>query len=143
MAQRRDLKGGNHSRRIFGVVQTRLSSLVCLAALLALTVLPLVHQCHLNDLEQLHAYHATRGEHQVGLRLSSPEPYKPHHSHHDPATCSICQAASLCRYFSAPSFSLSPILALPVQRFRGIVFTSVIASPDILISGPRAPPTSL
>jgi hypothetical protein len=144
MGRSRDPNRRNHQGWMLSdTVQTRLGSLICLAALLALTFLPLVHQYYVHGLEELHGPHAAGVDHIIGLRLNAPEPYEPHHSHHDAATCLICQAASLSRYFSAPTLSLSPISALPVQRFWDRAFTSIIADVNILTAGPRAPPASL
>jgi len=128
---------------ISGVMKNRLGSLVCLAALLALTILPLVHQCHLHGLEKLHPHQAAGLEHTPGLNLSAPEPDEPEHSHHDATTCPICQAASLCRYFSAPTLAFIPVSALPILRFCDKPFTSLTANACILTAGPRAPPASL
>jgi hypothetical protein len=123
--------------------QPRLGSIFCLIALLAFIFLPLAHQCQLHTLAGLHAPLAAGMEQNPGLQLSALEPDEPHHSHHDAATCPICQAALSCRYFAVSSLSLSPIISLPVQRFDGEAFISIVAHPDILISGPRSPPTSL
>ncbi len=143
MGQHRD-----HSGRIgkgwmpSGAKKIRLGSLVCLVAFLALTFLPLVHQCHLHGLEKLHHHHAGV-EQESAPGINAPEPDEPHHSHHDADTCPICQAAAMCRYFSVPTLSLSPVLATPVLRLRETSSSSTIANPDRLTSGPRAPPISL
>lgn len=121
----------------------RLGSAFCLIALLGFIFLPLAHQCQLHTLAGVHAPLAAGMEQNPRLQLSAPEPDEPHHSHHDAATCPICQAALSCRYFATPNISLSLILALPVQRFVNSAFISIVANPDILISGPRSPPTSL
>ena len=133
-----------HKRNLMlsGISQTRLGSLFCLLALLALFFVPLAHQCHLQTLEGLHPLLASVLGEQVGLQLSAPEPEEPDH-HHDAATCPICQAALSGRHFAAPILSLSPVISLPVQRFCNETITSIIVTPEILTSGPRAPPVSL
>jgi len=126
-----------------GALKTRLGFLICLIALLAQLCFPLVHQCeHL--LEGFITSAALGVEQGVPLRIEAAgSEEEEHHSHHDAATCPICQAALSCRFFATPTISLSQILALPVQRFGDSAFTLVIANPDILISGPRGPPSSL
>ncbi|MGO9580219.1 MAG: DUF2946 family protein [Desulfobaccales bacterium] len=126
------------------VGQTRLHSLFCLFAILALFFVPLAHQCHLHTLDGLHPSLASVLGENVGLQLSAPEPEEPdHHHHHDAATCPICQAALSSRYFAATTLSLATILSLPVQRFCNDAITSLVAGPDVLVLGPRAPPISL
>ena len=133
-----------HKRNLMlsGISQTRLGSLFCLLALLALFFVPLAHQCHLQTLEGLHPLLASVLGEQVGLQLSAPEPEEPDH-HHDAATCPICQAALSSRYFAVTTLSLDPVLSLPVQQFCNNAITSLVANPDVLILGPRAPPVSL
>ena len=144
MGQHRDYNRGNRQRRVLsGTTWTRLYSLFCLFLLLALFFVPLAHQCHLHTLEGLHPPLASVLGKQVGLQLSAPEPEEPDHHHHDAATCPICQAALSSRYFAVTTLSLAPALSLPVQRFCNNTITSVVANPDILVSGPRAPPVSL
>ena len=126
-----------------GPKRTSLGSLFCLFALLALFFVPLAHQCHLHTLEGLHPPLASVLGKQVGLQLSVPEPEEPDHHHHDAATCPICQAALSSRYFAVTTLSLAPALSLPVQRFCNNAITSLVATPDVLVSGPRAPPVSL
>ena len=126
-----------------GASQTRLGSIFCLIAFLALFFLPLAHQRHLHALEGLHAPHATGVDQKDELQLSAPEHDEPQHSHHDASSCSICQAALSARYFSVLLLTISPVLSLPVQRFRHNATTSVAANADILVSEPRAPPISL
>ena len=134
--------GHKRSPMLSGVSQTRLGSLFCLFALLALFFVPLAHQYHLHTLEGLHPLLAAVLGEQVRLQLSAPEPEEPDH-HHDAATCPICQAALSSQYFAAPPLSLSPAISLPVQRFCNKTITSLIVTPEILTSGPRAPPVSL
>ena len=144
MGRRRTQHSGHRRNPMLsGVSQTRLGSLFCLLALLALIFVPLAHQCHLHTLEGLHPPLASVLGKQVGLQLSVPEPEEPDHHHHDAATCPICQAALSCRYFAATTLSLTPAISLPVQRFCNKAITSLVANPDILASGPRAPPVSL
>lgn len=143
MGQFRDHNGGdNHSWKLSAAMQTRLGSLFCLFLLLALFFVPLAHQSHLHALEGPYPPIAVGAEQKVGPRLSAPEPEETEH-HHDAPSCSICQAALNCRHFAIPTFSLSPVLSLPVQRFCKSAFISVVANPDILSSGPRSPPISL
>jgi hypothetical protein len=123
-------------------MRTRLYSLFCLFLLIALFFVPLAHQCHLHTLEGGHPSLASVLGKQVGLQLSVPEAEEPDH-HHDAATCPICQAALSSRYFAVTTFSLAPALSLPVQRFCNNAITSVVANPDVLVLGPRAPPVSL
>ena len=134
-----------HKRNLMlsGISQTRLGSLFCLLALLALFFVPLAHQCHLQTLEGLHPLLASVLGEQVGLQLSTSEPEEADHHHHDPATCPICQTALSGRYFASPTLSLSPVISLPVQRFCNETIVSIIVTPEILTSGPRAPPVSL
>ena len=134
-----------HKRNLMlsGISQTRLGSLFCLLALLALFFLPLAHQCHLHALEGLDATTASSPEQTAEVRLGSAESEGPLHSHHDAATCPICQAALSSQYFATPPLSLSPAISLPVQRFCNETITSIIVTPEILTSGPRAPPVSL
>jgi hypothetical protein len=144
MGQHRDYNCGNRQRRgLSGTTWTRLYSLFCLFLLLALSFVPLAHQCHLHTLEGLHPLLASVLGKQVGLQLSVPETEEPDHHHHDAATCPICQAALSSRFFAVTTFSLAPPLSLPVQRFCNNPITSLFADPDILASGPRAPPVSL
>jgi hypothetical protein len=144
MAQNREHYGKNGKNRISSVaMKTRLGSHVCLAALLALTLLPLVHQWHLYSLEKGKVFHASGIEHEVGLSLNESDPDGLKHSRHNAATCPICRATSICRYFSAPTLYLSPILATRVQGFSGSGFASLVANSDILIPALRAPPTSI
>ncbi len=144
MGRRRTQPSGHRRNPLLsGVSQTRLGSLFCLLALLALIFVPLAHQCHLHTLEGLHPPLASVLGKQVGLQLSIPEPDEPDHHHHDPATCPICQAALSCRHFVAGAFSLPSAFSLPVQRFCHKAITSLVATADILASGPRAPPVSL
>jgi hypothetical protein len=124
-------------------VKTRLGPLGCLALLLTLTFLPLVHHWHLNGMKKSNAFHTARNEHKIGLCLSEPDSDKQQSPHHNAATCPICQVASMCRYFSTSTLSLSPVLALPVQWFCESDFLSLVADSNILTSVPRAPPTSL
>ena len=144
MGQHRDYHHKTRQMRaLSGATWTRLYSLFCLFLLLALIFVPLAHQCHLHTLEGLHPPLASVLGKQVGLQLSVPEPEEPDHHHHDAATCPICQAALSCRYFAVTTLSLAPALSLPVQRFCHNAITSVVANPDVLVSGPRAPPVSL
>jgi len=145
MGRPRTLHSGHkRSPMLSGVSQTRLGSLFCLFALLALFFVPLAHQYHLHTLEGLHPPLAAGFGKQVGLQLSAPEPEEPdHHHHHDAATCPICQAALSSRYFAATTLSLATVLSIPVQRFCNHAITSLVDSPDVLVLGPRAPPVSL
>ncbi len=125
-----------------GARLTRLGSFLCLAALLAQLYIPLVHQCeHILEGFVLPAAFAVGQKTEPSIGAA--EPQNPHHSHHDAATCPICQAALICRYFAAPTISLAPILGLPIQRCCDTADTSIAANPDILISRPRSPPTLL
>jgi hypothetical protein len=134
-----------HKRNLMlsGISQTRLGSLFCLLALLALFFLPLAHQCHLHALEGLDATTASSPEQTAEVRLGSAESEGPLHSHHDAASCPICQAALGSRYFTVPTPSLSSVLSISVQRFCNNAFTSGVTTQDILVTGPRAPPISL
>ena len=143
MGRQQDQNGRKHQCWLLsGAMRTRLGSIICLVALLAHFYLPLAHQYeHL--LEGFIASAALGGEQQAEFQLGAPESQDPHQSHHDAATCPLCQEALSSRYFTVTTLSLSPSQALPVQRFRETAFTSIVANPDILIFGPRAPPTSL
>jgi len=144
MGQHRDHRGRKGEVWIpSGALKTRLGFLICLIALLAQFYFPLVHQCeHL--LEGFITSAALGVEQVAPVRIEAAESEEEeHHSHHDAATCPICQAALSSRYFAVPTISLSMNHVLPVQRFCDSAFTSVIANPDILISGPRGPPISL
>ncbi len=115
----------------------------CLIALLAHLILPLAHQYHLHALEEIHASVALAAGQEVSLLLGAAESEEEHHSHHDAASCPLCQAAFRARAFIVPAVNLALSLYLPVQRFCNNSLTSVVANPDILVSGPRAPPISL
>lgn len=118
-------------------------SIICLIALLAQLYFPLVHQCE-HILEGFIASAALGAEQGVTLRIEDAESEEgEHHSHHDEATCPICQAALSCRYFAVITLSLAPALSMPVQHFCNNCITSIVADPDILVLGPRAPPVSL
>jgi hypothetical protein len=123
------------------ISSSSLGSLVCLVTLLVHLSLPSVHQYE-HILEGFIVSAAGGDEKRSEFQLGAAESQHRDHSHHDAATCSICQAASLCRYFSAPTLCLSPISALPVQRFWDRAFTSIVADVNLLTSGPRAPPAS-
>jgi hypothetical protein len=143
MGRHQDPNGKNHQSWLSsGPRQIRLGSLICLVALLAHFYLPLVHQYE-HILEGFIASAAWGGEQQAEFQLGAPESQDPHQSHHDAATCPLCQEALSSRYFTVTTPSLSPSQAIPVQRFRETAFTEIVANPDILTSGPRAPPTSL
>jgi hypothetical protein len=143
MALHRDRSGRRYqSRRFSGVSQIRLGFIICLVALLAQIYIPLVHQYE-HGLEVCLTSAAWGVAQKTELRPAASKSQHPHHSHHNPATCPICQAALNCRYFAAPTLSLSSPLVLPVQRFCDNAFTAIVANPHILISGPRSPPTSL
>ena len=121
----------------------RFGFIFCLVALLAHLILPLAHQCHLHALEEIHASVALEAGQEVTLGLGAAESEEEHHSHHDAASCPLCQAAFRARYFIVPAVDLAPALSLPVQRFCHNSITSVVANPDILVSRPRSPPISL
>jgi hypothetical protein len=143
MGRYRDHNGGDkQSWKLSGAMQTCLGSLFCLFLLLAVIFVPLAHQSHLHALEGLYPPIAAGADQKVGLRLSAPEP-KETDQHHDAASCSICQAALCCRHFAIPTLSLSPVLSLPDQRSCHNTITSVVANPDALVLGSRAPPVSL
>ncbi|MFI5330322.1 MAG: DUF2946 family protein [Desulfobaccales bacterium] len=144
MGRPRDYNCGNGQRRVLsGTTWTRLYSLFCLFLLLALFFVPLAHQCHLHTLEGLHPPLASVLGKPVGLQLNVPEPEDSDHHHHDAATCPICQAALSSRYLAVTTFSLAPALSLPVQQFCDNAITPLVANPDVLVLGPRAPPASL
>jgi hypothetical protein len=124
------------------ISSSSLGTLVCLVTLLVHLYLPLVHQYE-HILEGFIISAALGGEPRAEFYLGAAQSQDPHHSHHDAATCPLCQAALGSRYFTVTTPSLSPSQALTVLRFREIAFTAILANPDILTFGPRAPPTSL
>ena len=143
MALHRDRNGRKYQSCMFsGASQIRLGSILCLVALLAQLYLPLVHQYE-HIMEGVIASATLGVEQKSEFSLEATECHHTHHSHHDASTCPICQAALSLRHFALPTLSLSPILALPVQRFCDNAYTSIVANRHILISGPRSPPTSL
>jgi len=129
-----------NSEKQQSLILSGLSSIVCLVALLVHLYLPLVHQYE-HILEGFTA--STGGEKQAEFQIGAPESQHQDHNHHDAATCPVCQAALNSRHFTVTTPLLSPILTLPVQRFCETASTPIVDSPDILTSGPRAPPTCL
>lgn len=126
-----------------GAKRIHLGYIFCLIGLLAHLVLPLAHLVHLHELEELNISGALDTGQAVALRLGACESRPQQHSHHDAASCLICQAAFRARCFIVPAVNLATAFILPVQRFCNKTITSVVANPDILVSGPRSPPTSL
>jgi hypothetical protein len=133
----------NPSLIMSGMKRTHLGSFFCLIAILAHLVLPLAHQGHLHALEGLYTADVSDAGREVKLLLGSAESEEPQHSHHHANSCPICLAALSSRYFAAPTFSLTQVLYLPIQRFFHKTIASAVANPDILVSGPRSPPISL
>jgi len=126
-----------------GAKRIHLGSIFCLIALLAHLVLPLAHQFRLHELEEAHNSGALDAGQGVALQFRAADPEPQHHSHHDTVSCTICQAAFRARWFIVPAINLATVFILPIQRFCNKSIASVVANPDILVSGPRSPPISL
>ncbi len=125
-----------------GAKRIRLGHIFCLIAFLGHLLLPLAHQVHLHELEELNISVALDAGQGIGLRGAA-EPEPKGHSHHDAASCTICQAAFRARWFVAATDHLSAAFILPVHQSCNKFSTIAVANPDILTSGPRSPPISL
>lgn len=123
--------------------RTHLGPFFCLIAILAHLILPLAHQSHLHAFEDFYSSDDLNTGREVRLLFGSAESEEPQHSQHHANSCPICLAALSSRYFAAPTFSLTQVLYLPIQRFCHKTIASAVANPDILVSGPRSPPISL
>ena len=133
----------NQNLIMSGAKRIHLGYFFCLIALLAHLVLPLAHQFHLHQLEELNISGTLDAGQVVAVRFGGGESEPQHHSHHDATSCPICQAAFRARCFMVPAVNLATAFILPVQRLCHKTSTIAVANPDILVSGPRSPPVSL
>ena len=130
----------------FFSARSKFNFIFCLFAVLANVLLPLAHQCHchLHTCEESNpaSFLVSSEASTPALEAGDPEPDE-HHSHHDPATCPICQTILHAGRFTISTVISSPVPSLQVLRICHLVSISIIVSPDILNSKPRSPPISL
>ncbi len=129
----------SHPNRACVHRQPSLLPLLCLVVFLPYLLLPAVYYGHLTAA----FLPAFQGDPRAGPPAIGPHTEKPPGPYHDSDSCPICRAASSLQDYGFFSFPQLAECATQVRLAAHIGPIPIIANPDFLVSGPRAPPVSM
>ncbi len=119
--------------------QPSLLPLLCLIVFLPYLLLPAVYYGHLTAA----FLPPFQEDPRAGPLAIGTHPEKPPEPYHDSGSCPVCRAASSFHDYGCFPWTQAQEGPTPVWLVAVISPAPIIANPDFLVSGPRAPPVFL